>query len=474
MTTTLDITKAVFGVASENPEVAAAKSTRTFVRDQDHVAFFKQGATGRVLTAVEAIRAFGIDKLYEAWEYGAAIIVASPDEPGATIRNQREALGLSQEQLARATNLPVGVIEDVELGKARQSIHAVDRIAQALALDDSVMTWIAGAHADGQLAVRLRDYSSGGGGLSPSAVAALCEAAWIARTEARLRSWLGPVEELWRSFDPLDDFGNSMRPAWRVGYWLAEATREKLRLGQDAPITSLRELVGSLGIVLIQSELPHLIAGATISVDAQRAIVVNVNGANSNPWIRRATVAHELGHLIWDPDQRLNHLKVDSYGDLQNDYAHAPDRVEARANAFAIAFLAPPRSVIRVFGQHEDPTAGLRGVMETFGLSMSAARHHVENSHNNAGVPLRVDLRSVRCSSSATQDWVVSENMTLDWFPVQSTPQSRRGSFAARVVEAERGGLISSSTAASYLDTEVETYEANRDSLADVLGLAGV
>lgn len=471
MTDTLVMTSRIFGIESRDPEEAASRSSVLFVRDQDHVAFFRDGATGRVLTALEALNAFGLKKLHEAWDYGAAVIVSDSEEPGASIRHQREALGLDQERLAIAAGTTPAVLDRIECGKSRESIHVIERLAQYLALDDTSLSVVRGANADSQLAVRLKEYSSGGSKLSPAAVLALSEASWVARTEARLASLLGQRDDRWRSFAPTDDLGDWYRPTWKVGYELAARTRSELGLAEHDPIPSIRDLVGQLGVMLVQAALPPSIAGATVAVDSQRAIVVNTTGANSNPWIRRATVAHELGHLLWDPTERLNHLKVDQYGELDQDYSHESDLVEARANAFAIAFLAPPQSVISLFSSFVDPRAGLRGVMESFGISKTAARHHIANAHQNAGVPLRYDLHAVHCNSAASHDWAVRENMTLDWFPIQSTPTSRRGSFAARVVDAERRGLISSSTAASYLDSDVDTFEANRDALVDVLDL---
>lgn len=470
--TPLELTRVVFGISNEDVETAARQSTRSFVRDQDHIAYHSPGATGRVMNAIEALRAFGLDKLYEAWEYGAAIIVGKADEPGSTIRKQREALGLTPEHLADSAGCSVATIEAIERSATREDIHVLEQICQMLTLDERLITWVPGAGSDGHLAVRLREYSSGHAKLSPSAVTELSEAAWVARTEHRIQTWLGKPKAKWRSFQGEYDYGDRNRPAWRVGYELAERTRRALGLTSDEPIHSMRELIIDLGIALVQTELPGSLAGATVAVDGQRSIVVNAAGPNSNPWIRRATIAHEVGHLLWDPEQRLNHLKVDAYADLEESYTRHQDVVEARANAFAIAFLAPPREVIRIFSAHlAEPNVGLRTVMEHFGISRSAAKFHILNSYNNAGRPLYSGLDLVRCDASATNDWIVRENMTLDWFPIHTTPLSRRGYFAACVVEAERDGQISSNTAASYLRTTEAIFESSRDTLMDALSI---
>ena len=81
----------------------------------------------------------------------------------------------------------------------------------------------------------------------------------------------------------------------------------------------MRELVeDTLCIPVIQAELSQKrIAGATISVtdgvETWRGIVLNLKGANENPLVRRATLAHEIAHLLFDPDEYLDTVRVDTY-----------------------------------------------------------------------------------------------------------------------------------------------------------------
>ena len=144
------------------------------------------------------------------------------------------------------------------------------------------------------------------------------EAASIIRVQHRLQKWLGLQSKI-GGFHPNDDYGSVQNPAWRIGYNLAEDARRIMGLG-DAPIPSMRELVEErLGIPVIQTRLPETVAGATVMTtdengDAARGVVLNTVGANSNIWIRRVTLAHELGHLLYDPDDRLERVRVDSYG----------------------------------------------------------------------------------------------------------------------------------------------------------------
>jgi hypothetical protein len=85
-------------------------------------------------------------------------------------------------------------------------------------------------------------------------------------------------------------------------------------------------------------------------------------------------------------------------------------------------------------------------VMMTFGISATAAKFHVKNIAN-----LEVAEIPVRDLPPPPDEWIGRENFTVDWFPLKSTPISRRGRFALLVALAFREGLISSDTAATYL-----------------------
>lgn len=178
-----------------------------------------------------------------------------------------------------------------------------------------------------------------------------------------------------------------------------------------------------------------------------RGFILNTVGENTNVWVRRATLAHELGHLLYDPSQELNRVRVDSYDAIQTapEIGRDGDFVEQRANAFAIAFLAPLDSV-REMTPPPIEAAAIGKVMETFGISHTAARYHVSNAHHRQ-YTMPGQIQSVNPS----EDWLVREDFTLDYFPIASTPPQRRGRFAGLVAEGYREGLLSSQTAALYL-----------------------
>lgn len=469
MSAARDDVRFLFGVDSASYDVAARQSDRVFVRDQDHLALANPASTGRRLTAWEAFQTFGAEKLREAIEYGAAILVPSPDEPARTLASQREALGLTQRDVARVAEVDESAVAAMELGRNRVDIRSIERVAQALALDERLIGFKAGAEADSRLAFRLREYRSGTGRLPKQAVSALSSACWVARTQARLKAQLSVPPARWREFQHSDDFGSFYKSPWRVGYDLAEEARRILRLPLMAPIASIRRLLDEIGVIYVQAPLPPSLAGATVSVHDERAIVVNTQGQNSNPWVRRATVAHELCHLFWDPEEKLNRLRVDDYHSLQVSYSRESDKVEARANAFAIAFLAPPAATRRVYTDTPGtPDEKLRAVMDVFGISLTAARHHVENTFINAGFSVPEGLSTARPDREPSTGWSASENFALDWFPIRETPEMRRGEFAAVVVAAEQLGIISSDTAAGYLSCSTAKLAEKRPALQEV------
>jgi len=458
----------VFGIESQGstPEERARTSTYQFVRSQDHLSLLKKTSTGHRLKACEALEIYGFDVLKEVHDYGSAILVCSEDEPAATLRIQREELGLSIHDVAKRTGLTDSQVNECENSANRSPIRSIEKLAAVLGLDDRLVSVIPGAKRDTNLAVRLKTIGQSTG-LGPSAVLAFSEAAWVIRTQARLLNLLQIDRRLPTQFIPSANYGDVSYPVWKHGYYLANKTRELLGISADEPIV-LRDVCERLGVPLLQAELPKRLAGATVSSLGQRGIVVNTAGYNQNVWVRRATIAHELGHLIWDPESSLQQVRVDNYDDLFSYSRDRSDFVEARANAFAVALLAPSDSVKQVFLSHSDSSVGLRSVMERFGISYSAAKYHVSNSLDRS---INIDSLVVD-DVEPTDEWQGREAYTDDFFPIKDTASLRRGEFAGLVVSAEDKGLISSDTACGYLQTTQERYNSSKTSIISLYSIS--
>jgi Zn-dependent peptidase ImmA (M78 family) len=461
----------IFGASSQGStaEDRALTSDQLFVRSQDHLSPFTPAATGRVLTAWEALNTFGLSVLERSLREGAAPLPFDASEPAESLRSRRKKLGLSTEALANATGFTEEEIASAEQHHSRTPIRRLERLAQALSLDERLLSFRKGAGGDERLAVRLKTLASVASNqrLTASSVVALNEAAWVIAAETRLRSWL--FEEHfrpeWTHFEPSPNYGSRGYPAWQHGYYLARETRRHLGIEYDKPIQSLRELCErALDVPLVQLELPVTLAGATLANGDARGVAVNMLGANTSVWTRRLTIAHELGHLLWDPNERLDALAVDAYAELESDPRTQTNFVEQRANAFAIEFLAPQAAAVAVFRDFKHPDVGVRTVMEHFGVSFTAARYHLGNALDHPET--LNELWGI--DTASTQEWVARESFTADWFPIASVMPTRRGEFAGIVVAAEAGRFISEDTAAAYLGCPLAEYTQEKQSIADL------
>lgn len=446
-----------------------------FVRSLAQLAVYdpKRNAVGPKLTVREAFRTFGRNKLEEAIEYGSAILMSSRHSAADVLRKRRETLGLSHADVARAANVSERVSEpDVRIAEEPLSeipLRTLNHIALTLGLDERFLSQQTPDSGDHKLAVRLKtlqyrdtDVSVV---ISPRTALKFAEAASIVRIQNRLQDWL-EIRQHPDRFKTDDNYGSSEYPAWKIGYNLAEHTRQKLDLG-ESPIPSMRELVEErLGIAIVQASIDENIAGATIvSTDASgketRGIVLNISGENKNVWVRRATLAHELGHLLYDPGPRLEKLKIDSYEQSEIDpQIQNTDFVEQRANAFAVAFLAPIKAVRDMTPTPFSPESVAK-VMRNFGLSKTAASFHIHNSHYR-----QFDVPTVGLHNEKPSDeWNVRENFTVDYFPLEKTTDQRKGRFAYLVAKSYETGLISEDTAALYLQCSVSELKQGCDDL---------
>ena len=460
-----DVLDLVFGSDSRGMDLAsrAASSNVQFVRSQVQLAPASEHARGRRLTATEALSTFGWQALVTAATEGSFPFITDPREPAATLKTRRAALGLNEAQVARAAGVDPTIVSEAETPGRRSAVRDLEQIAQALALDERVLGYVPNAKGDRHLGVRLRELTSDKAvnRFTASVVMGLSEAAWVVARQNSLSAALGEAPDALVSGEAQRDW-NYAYPSWEQGLRLAGKTRALLGLG-DRPIASVRRLMeDQLGIPLVQLSLDGRFAGATLANEGTRGVVINERGANGNVRVRRMTLCHELGHLLWDPEQCLDRLTVDDYEGIERDYKDAkPDRVEIRANAFAVAFLAPPDEVRRLTNQAAAADDAVRAVMESFGISFSAARHHIRNLTG-------VVTNHVRPWDAPFDPWTTAENLTIDFFPIRTTPISRRGRFANRVVQAHARGLVSSDTASMMLRCPTGQFERHLAALRDI------
>ncbi len=452
----------VFGEGEgTTPTDRARISSRRFVRGIDLLTFDKSPrATGRRLSAAEALDAYGFDKLAEVAAEGSALICESVQAAGRALSERRRDLGLEVRHIASASKLRPEVIEALEASK-RRPIQEYEKVARVLGLDERMLSYRAEPVGNEGVAVRMRALHDEKPVLGGSVVAALAEAAWVAMTQMRLEAALDlPPPE--KSFDTDPSYGSSSSPAYRVGYLLADRVRGALGLA-DQPIESMRDLLErTLRIPVIQADLGNRIAGATIASGARRAIVVNLSGRNRNVFARRSTLAHELCHILFDPRERLRDLRVDEYDDLDRREDQVPDPVEQRANAFAVQLLAPQAAALRVYEENRDEALSM--LIQSYGLSFTAARYQIWNALGRA-----ISLEQLNTQEPSREaDWDGREAYTTTWHPVRALIDypSRAGRFSALVIRAAESGVVSWDTAATWL------YSSENDLRQKSLGTA--
>lgn len=441
-------------------------SPELFVRGKFEMARYEPGsaATGRRLTLHEVLEAYGEKVLPEIDEHLSAVLLRSVDAIESALRTQRMELGVTREQVASAASVPTGIVKEAETFPDGVAIRDLEHMAFVLGLDPARISSHERAGADPEFAARLgvltRDGSTPGETrLSPGTVLRFSEAASIIVAQSRLQDWLGKPREADR-FEPSPNYGP---PAWRQGYELAAQAREQLGLGLE-PIRSMRELAENrLGIPIIQVELPPAIAGATVSVSGRRGILLNTSGANTNVWIRRTTLAHELGHLLFDPEERLKSVQVDSYEEMwrnTEETAGSQEDVGQRANAFAVEFLAPRESVRQLSDVAAVTAESIQKVMSRFGIGRVAARYHMGNAwYGQVELPPESSIRAVP---------TYTDRAAEDFFPIEGTPGLRRGRFAVLVAEAVDAGLITADTAAQHLACSEKEFEKALPYLLDL------
>ena len=454
----------VFGPGDgASPEERALHSNRLFVRGLDLLTFDSPKARGRRLSAQEALDAYGFDKLCEIVQDGSAIITSDPAAVGRTLRERRGRLGIEIRTVASLSNLATEVVEALESSK-RRPVREYERVARILGLDERLISFNPDPQDNERVAVRLRRLSEERPALSSSIVATLAEASWVAMTQIRLEKSLG-LDRPKHDFHESKDYGAHYgRPAYRVGYDLADMFRKKLGLSTN-PIMSMRELVErQLAVPVIQAPLGERIAGATVQfVNNRRAIVLNIHGKNADACVRRSTMAHELCHLLFDPSSQLQDLRVDEYAELDERDDTRVDQVEQRANAFAVQLLAPQSEAVsryRASGRDD-----LRAVLDYFGISFTAGRYQIWNAMKRS-----VDLESIFAPNQApAADWDARETYTLAYHPIRSLTEnpSRAGRFSAIVIRAASVGIISWDTAAEWLFCSEDDAKRAEDGLRD-------
>jgi hypothetical protein len=142
---------------------------------------------------------------------------------------------------------------------------------------------------------------------------------------------------------------------------------------------------------------------------------------------------------------------------LEREAEAVTDRVEQRANAFSVELIAPQATATELYRQ-----SGLGAVVNTFGISFTAARYQVWN-----GLERKQSLESFRMDGGQDQVWDAREAFTVDWNPLGHVREARAGKFSAVVVKAAQEAVISWDTAAAYLDVPESEIRPGADRIRE-------
>ncbi len=170
---------------------------------------------------------------------------------------------------------------------------------------------------------------------------------------------------------------------WLRGYDLGESSRNAL-FDEPGPIREFEQLLRDLGVHVarVTFSSADIDAASVWEPDAIPVVLVNEGSARTKhlPALR-ATLAHELCHLLHDSGERDITTLV-SWG--EEGHGNYDDAIEARARAFAPAFLAP-RSQTREWAgtlresRKADGRKFVAALAEHWGLSYEGAVWHAKN-----------------------------------------------------------------------------------------------
>ena len=366
------------------------------------------------------------------------------------IRQRRLDFGASVEDMARLGGLSADRWRQIESGEPLKTAE-LGGIARSLAVDAG--TLLRGDESSPRRSVaRFRqavDPMLSGQHLEASRTLAL--AAELGRLGGELSRRLGRPSPIAAQRRPVPV--QAGEEPWKQGHRLADTARRVLGL-PPGPVRDLQAAFEDWGVHVARLSFAEPSIDAASLVESGALPVILLNEASprvQNTLPRRATLSHELCHLLYDSGE--HDLATRLSGDL------APsdqDPIEQRARAFAPAFLAPPDEVRQWFrtgrGRHlREPQRKVRSLASRWGLSWSAAVWHAKNC---------------RVIQSATAVRLDRESMPTTWqVDFESTPATAsfdtslaatpsalsRGHLAGVVHQAMQSGIVSEGRAREIL-----------------------
>lgn len=224
-----------------------------------------------------------------------------------------------------------------------------------------------------------------------------------------------------------------------------DARRAREALGvEDGPVRSMRALLESYGVLIVwtEDEIPDTIDGISL-LQPIPTVLANLHHGHGTYWHTRMTLAHELGHLLFDHLRRgVAVMHSPSVLGAQPPLAGFED-IERGANAFAACFLAPAHLVRRCVGAlAPDSEDAVIEVGRRFGVGRTVAINRLQHVFRLSDeVRVGMERRPIHRYDALGREDV----------PREDEVGLRRGVFRRRVVEALALGMIPRDRAWSLL-----------------------
>jgi hypothetical protein len=320
---------------------------------------------------------------------------------GAAIAAERTRQGLRTSDLG----IDPHIVEDIEAGRPGITTTQLETVATALQLDPLALR-------AGKITPRPRPsvflLHRGAQDFDAAELPVLDAAIEHARARNALARLVGDDVGIFprRQLAPRGSAGDVTNAPAHQGYQLARELRRAV--GNDAKaLADLRELAeASIGLTLVVRRLATIGSSAFAVKAEDAAAIVLAPSAHGREPHARVWIAHELCHVLFDPDDGGVNVVVDFEVDRR---AH---QSEQRARAFAAELLLPEPGLRQLIGAPSEvsgETASKNLVAmarDAFGSTWQVAANHLCNLRF-----IRPDLRpwlELQQPTPGTRDWITS------------------------------------------------------------------
>jgi len=222
------------------------------------------------------------------------------DRFGVRLRQRREAIGITQSEVAGRTGMTRPAITNTESGKQRVLLHQAVDIASALGS-------------------RLADLLPGDGSGAPSSMPA--EPPLTAAAIHRLRQ------------EEVESTGSV-----RADYARVREKAAELVMDLTDPPVDVEALAAKLGAEILRVELDPDVAGFLFRSATRRVIVANSRDGETR---LRFTIGHELGHLLLHRPEEVHIDSMALHAVSRRESGSTGVVPEVEANAFSANVLMP-------------------------------------------------------------------------------------------------------------------------------------